>query len=46
MALSDIKALLEEGENKRTGSEMNEKYAEVMNTRRCKGQEKDRIGPK
>lgn len=45
MALNDIKVSWEEGENKRTGGEMNGKYGEVMNTKRCKGQEKDRNGP-
>lgn len=45
MALSDIKVSQEEGENKRMGAEMNEKYAAVMNTKRCKGREKDRNGP-
>lgn len=45
MALSDIKVSGEERENKRTGSEMNGKYADVMNAKRCKGREKDRNGP-
>lgn len=45
MALSDIKVSWGEGGNKRTGAGMNEKYAEVMNTKRCKGREKDRNGP-
>lgn len=45
MALSDIKVSWGEGENKRTGAGMNEKYAEVKNTKRCKGREKDRNRP-
>lgn len=43
MVLSDMKVSWEEGENKRTGGEMDAKYAGVMNTKRCKGQEKDKL---